>query len=283
MGDPTAYHVYYGVLTGQRKTGEPLLASQMDMLKDPDTLARIGLETGIGFIPFGRHGIQSREVIPAGQRIARARGRGSEAGQRSMAGQQKALIPDKPFFVYFAPAATHAPHHVPQPMTVEGIQQQPIEGVSMLYSFNDAKAADRHETQYFEMFGNRGIYHEGWTAVTRHKTPWLLVGGNGAGIRRPPLRELDRQREQSRRDGAPVGATHVAPTGVSVGVGRSLGLAQHRCVFVAHHGRESELAEDARDVLCHVRTVGPVADVLREHFFLPVRRDDTCPDCHTRH
>ena len=47
-------------------------------------------------------------------------------------------------------------------------------GVSMLYSFNDAKAAERHETQYFEMFGNRGIYHKGWTAVTRHKTPWLL-------------------------------------------------------------------------------------------------------------
>ena len=42
--------------------------------------------------------------------------------------------------------------------------------------FNDAKAAERHETQYFEMFGNRGIYHKGWTAVTRHKTPWLLIG-----------------------------------------------------------------------------------------------------------
>ncbi len=65
---------------------------------------------------------------------------------------------------------------LPQPISVEGIQQKPIEGVSMVYSFNDAKAADRHETQYFEMFGNRGIYHKGWTAVTRHKTPWLLVG-----------------------------------------------------------------------------------------------------------
>ena len=61
-------------------------------------------------------------------------------------------------------------------MSVNGVQQKPIEGVSMLYSFNDAKAAERHETQYFEMFGNRGIYHKGWTAVTRHKTPWLLVG-----------------------------------------------------------------------------------------------------------
>ncbi len=65
---------------------------------------------------------------------------------------------------------------LPQPLSVEGIQQQPIEGVSMAYSFDDPKAAEQHETQYFEMFGNRGIYHKGWTAVTRHKTPWLLVG-----------------------------------------------------------------------------------------------------------
>src|SRR4249919_2512553 len=65
---------------------------------------------------------------------------------------------------------------LPEPLFVNGVEQSPIEGVSMLYSFNDAKAAERHETQYFEMFGNRGIYHMGWTAVTRHKTPWLLVG-----------------------------------------------------------------------------------------------------------
>src|SRR5437016_279832 len=65
---------------------------------------------------------------------------------------------------------------LPAPTVVDGVQQKPIEGVSMLYSFNDAKGAERHETQYFEMFGNRGIYHKGWTAVTRHKTPWLLVG-----------------------------------------------------------------------------------------------------------
>ena len=55
---------------------------------------------------------------------------------------------------------------------MNGIAQAPIEGVSMLYAFNDAKAAERHETQYFEMFGNRGIYHQGWTAVTRHTYPW---------------------------------------------------------------------------------------------------------------
>jgi arylsulfatase A-like enzyme len=65
---------------------------------------------------------------------------------------------------------------LPEPLSVNGVVQSPIEGVSMLYSFNDAKAAERRETQYFEMFGNRGIYHKGWTAVTRHKTPWLLIG-----------------------------------------------------------------------------------------------------------
>ena len=65
---------------------------------------------------------------------------------------------------------------LPEPQSVNGVQQHPIEGVSMLYSFNDAKAAERRTTQYFEMFGNRGIYHDGWTAVTRHKTPWVLVG-----------------------------------------------------------------------------------------------------------
>jgi arylsulfatase A-like enzyme len=65
---------------------------------------------------------------------------------------------------------------LPQPISVNGVQQKPIEGVSMLYCFNDAEAAERRETQYFEMFGNRGIYHKGWTAVTRHKTPWVLVG-----------------------------------------------------------------------------------------------------------
>ncbi len=62
---------------------------------------------------------------------------------------------------------------LPHPTFVHGIQQAPLEGVSMRYAFDDAKAAERHETQYFEMFCNRGIYHQGWTAVTRHGVPWL--------------------------------------------------------------------------------------------------------------
>ena len=63
--------------------------------------------------------------------------------------------------------------NIPPPAFVNGIQQAPYEGASMLYAFNDAKAAERRETQYFEMFCNRGIYHKGWTAVTRHGVPWL--------------------------------------------------------------------------------------------------------------
>jgi arylsulfatase len=62
---------------------------------------------------------------------------------------------------------------IPEPVSVNGVHQDPIEGVSMVYSFNDARASERHETQYFEMFGNRGIYHKGWTAVTHHVTPWI--------------------------------------------------------------------------------------------------------------
>jgi arylsulfatase A-like enzyme len=61
---------------------------------------------------------------------------------------------------------------LPAPVMVEGVQQKPLEGVSMEYTFGDADAPERHETQYFEMFGNRGIYHKGWTAVTKHRTPW---------------------------------------------------------------------------------------------------------------
>ncbi len=56
----------------------------------------------------------------------------------------------------------------PQPAFVNGVQQSRCTASSMLYAFDDAKAPERHETQYFEMAGNRGIYHKGWTAVTRH-------------------------------------------------------------------------------------------------------------------
>jgi arylsulfatase A-like enzyme len=63
---------------------------------------------------------------------------------------------------------------IPEPLSVHGVQQMPLQGVSMAYSFHAADAPERHDLQYFEMFVNRGIYHQGWTAVTRHSTPWIM-------------------------------------------------------------------------------------------------------------
>ena len=61
---------------------------------------------------------------------------------------------------------------LPEPKVVNGTPQIPIEGTSLLYTFDDAGARDRHTTQYFEIFGNRAIYHEGWLARTIHRAPW---------------------------------------------------------------------------------------------------------------
>ncbi len=64
---------------------------------------------------------------------------------------------------------------LPEPTSVNGTVQTPIEGTSLLYTFDDAEAKERHTTQYFEMFGNRAIYHEGWLARTLHRAPWQTV------------------------------------------------------------------------------------------------------------
>jgi arylsulfatase A-like enzyme len=66
---------------------------------------------------------------------------------------------------------------LPEPVSVNGVMQSRMEGTSMAYTFADADADERHDLQYFEMFGNRGIYHKGWSAVTKHQTPWEMVGG----------------------------------------------------------------------------------------------------------
>jgi arylsulfatase len=61
---------------------------------------------------------------------------------------------------------------LPEPRVVDGVPQRPMDGVSMVYSFNDADAVDRHTVQYFEMFGNRAMYQDGWLARTIHRAPW---------------------------------------------------------------------------------------------------------------
>ena len=88
---------------------------------------------------------------------------------------------------------------LPEPTIVNGVQQSPMEGTSMLYTFDDADAPERHDLQYFEMFGNRGIYHKGWSAVTKHRTPWVMVGDDGR-LRR---RRVGALRRQHRLDARP--------------------------------------------------------------------------------
>ena len=94
---------------------------------------------------------------------------------------------------------------LPVPETVQGVPQQRVEGTSMRYSFDDPDAEETRRTQYFEMVGNRGIYHEGWTAVTRHGVP--VADGRGAaplrrrqvGALRHPRRLVAGPRPRGRR------------------------------------------------------------------------------------
>lgn len=67
---------------------------------------------------------------------------------------------------------------IPEPKVVNGIVQKPIEGVSMVYSFDDAKAKGQRTTQYFELATNRAIYHDGWVACSKYGFPWVTLGRN---------------------------------------------------------------------------------------------------------
>lgn len=69
------------------------------------------------------------------------------------------------------------------PSVIDGVKQKPMEGTSLVYTFHDAKVKERHSTQYFELVGNRGIYHEGWMAST---TPLRLPWVTGAGVAPSP-------------------------------------------------------------------------------------------------
>ncbi len=64
---------------------------------------------------------------------------------------------------------------IPEPVIVNGFDQHPYEGFQLNDTFDDESADEVHTTQYFEMFVNRGIYHKGWTAVTRHSIPWIMA------------------------------------------------------------------------------------------------------------
>jgi arylsulfatase len=87
---------------------------------------------------------------------------------------------------------------ISEPTTVNGIPQKPIEGVSMLYSFDDVKAKDKRTTQYFELATNRAIYHEGWVACSKYGLPWETAG-RGDGFMTAPweLYNVDEDFSQS--------------------------------------------------------------------------------------
>jgi arylsulfatase len=68
------------------------------------------------------------------------------------------------------------PRHSPSRRWSMACSRAPVRGDEHGHTFNDANAPERHDVQYFEMFGNRGIYYKGWSAVTKHRTPWVMVG-----------------------------------------------------------------------------------------------------------
>jgi arylsulfatase A-like enzyme len=84
---------------------------------------------------------------------------------------KKEIRPQYAHLIDVAPTILEAAG-LPEPKTVNGITQKPLEGTSMVYTFADPKAKSRHTVQYYEFVGNRGIYKDGWYAVTTHLLPW---------------------------------------------------------------------------------------------------------------
>jgi hypothetical protein len=89
MHDDSAYEVYYEVLTGQRKAGKGLIASETSVLKDPKKMAQLGFEEGIGFIPFAGIGWEAIKVNQEGRLVPSSRGRRQGTGQRSRSGRHQ--------------------------------------------------------------------------------------------------------------------------------------------------------------------------------------------------
>ncbi len=129
---------------------------------------------------------------------------------------------------------------VKAPTMINGVKQIPIEGSSLLYSFNDAKVATHHKTQYFEMIGNRGVYDNGWVACTTpRRLPWQAAAdsspddfkwelynvaqdfseANNLAVANPAkLKELQAvfDREAKKYNVLPLDASFIARTDVSI-------------------------------------------------------------------
>ena len=90
---------------------------------------------------------------------------------------------------------------IPEPTEVNGVKQKPIEGVSMVYSFDQPTAEGTRRVQYFEILGNRGIYKDGWMASARHgRLPWIMVAGPGGTFDEDAWELYDLERDFSQHD-----------------------------------------------------------------------------------
>jgi arylsulfatase len=123
---------------------------------------------------------------------------------------------------------------------INGVKQTPIEGTSLVYTFDEAKAPSRHKTQYFEMIGNRGVYDNGWVACTTpRRLPWQAAtdsspddfqwelyhvaedfseANNLAGANPAKLKELQAvfDREAKKYNVLPLDASFIARTNVAI-------------------------------------------------------------------
>ena len=168
-----------------------------------------------GRIALGRH--PQRDDRPLAERVSRRRARSATSSTTSSTSRRPCSRP---------PAC-------PAPLFVHGIQQAPLEGVSMAYTFDDAGAEDRHTTQYFEMFVNRGIYHRG------------LDG------RYPPLGPVGPDGPASSRSTTTSGSCMAPMTGPSRGTWRSREpeqLAHLQRLFLIEAGKYNVLPLDDRRV-----------------------------------
>ena len=112
-----------------------------------------------------------------GKQVASHLGRYPEPDGRLLAGEDQGQGRPASQFTHVidvAPTILEA-IGIPQPTQVDGIEQMPVHGTSFVYTFADAAARERHTQQYFEMFGNRAMYKDGWLACCRlDRIPWKL-------------------------------------------------------------------------------------------------------------
>ena len=145
------------------------MLSKMDELGSPDVVQPL----------LGGLGARDEHAVPVDQAGRLALGRHPQRHHRALAGRhrgaRRAALAVHPRDRRGADRSSRRPGCRSRPWSTASCSR-PWRAPRMLYTFNEPDAPERHDLQYFEMFGNRGIYHQGWSAVTKHRTPWEMVG-----------------------------------------------------------------------------------------------------------